>query len=55
MAVFREMAPLITAVILAGRVGAAFTSRFGTMKFSEEIPALETMAINPKSAMRKGV
>jgi phospholipid/cholesterol/gamma-HCH transport system permease protein len=41
------MAPLITAVIIAGRVGAAFTARIGTMKVSEEILALETMAINP--------
>ena len=47
VAVFREMAPLITAVIIAGRVGAAFTARIGTMKVSEEILALETMAINP--------
>ena len=47
MAIFREMAPLITAVIIAGRVGAAFTARIGTMKVSEEILALETMAINP--------
>ena len=47
VAVFREMGPLITAVIVAGRVGAAFTARIGTMKVSEEILALETMAINP--------
>jgi phospholipid/cholesterol/gamma-HCH transport system permease protein len=47
VAVFREIAPLITAVIIAGRVGAAFTARIGTMKVSEEILALETMAINP--------
>jgi phospholipid/cholesterol/gamma-HCH transport system permease protein len=47
MAIFREMAPLITAVIIAGRVGAAFTARIGTMKVTEEILALETMAINP--------
>lgn len=47
VAVFREMAPLITAVIIAGRVGASFTARIGTMKVSEEILALETMAINP--------
>ncbi len=47
VAVFREMGPLITAVIIAGRVGAAFTARIGTMKVSEEILALETMAINP--------
>jgi phospholipid/cholesterol/gamma-HCH transport system permease protein len=47
IAVFREMGPLITALIIAGRVGAAFTARIGTMKVSEEILALETMAINP--------
>jgi phospholipid/cholesterol/gamma-HCH transport system permease protein len=47
VAIFREMGPLITAVIVAGRVGAAFTARLGTMKVSEEILALETMAINP--------
>jgi len=47
VAIFREMGPLITAVIIAGRVGAAFTARIGTMKVSEEILALETMAINP--------
>jgi len=41
------MGPLLTAVIIAGRVGAAFTARIGTMKVSEEILALETMAINP--------
>lgn len=45
--VFREISPLITGVIMAGRVGAAFTARIGTMKVSEEILALETMAINP--------
>ncbi len=47
VAVFREMGPLITAMIVAARVGAAFTARIGTMKVSEEILALETMAINP--------
>jgi phospholipid/cholesterol/gamma-HCH transport system permease protein len=47
VAIFREISPLITAMIVAGRVGAAFTARIGTMKVSEEILALETMAINP--------
>src|SRR5512140_1649988 len=47
VAIFREMAPLVTAIIVAGRVGAAITARIGTMKVSEEILALETMAINP--------
>ena len=47
VAIFREMGPLLTALIVAGRVGAAFTARIGTMKVSEEILALETMAISP--------
>ncbi len=47
VAIFREIGPLITAVIIAGRVGAAFTARIGTMKVSEEILALETMGISP--------
>ncbi|HAR46685.1 MAG: hypothetical protein A2X56_00510 [Nitrospirae bacterium GWC2_57_13] len=47
VALLREVGPLITALIIAGRVGAAFTSRIGTMKVAEEILALETMAINP--------
>lgn len=47
VAIFREMGPLITGVIISGRMGAAFTARIGTMKVSEEILALETMAINP--------
>ena len=45
----RELGPLITAIIFAGRVGAAYTAELGTMKISEEILALETMAINPIS------
>jgi phospholipid/cholesterol/gamma-HCH transport system permease protein len=47
MAVYREMGPLLTGIIVAGRVGATYTARIGTMKVSEEILALETMAINP--------
>jgi len=47
LAVFRLMGPLITAIIVAGRVGSGITARIGTMKVSDEILALETMAINP--------
>lgn len=47
VAVFREMGPLITAILIAGRVGAAITAKLGTMKVTEEILALETMAISP--------
>jgi phospholipid/cholesterol/gamma-HCH transport system permease protein len=47
VAVFRLMGPLLTAIIVAGRIGAGITARLGTMKVSEEVLALETMAINP--------
>ncbi len=43
----REFGPLMTAIILTGRVGASYTAELGTMKVSEEILALDTMAINP--------
>jgi len=47
VAVIRELGPLLTALVMAGRVGASFTAEMGTMKVSDEILALETMAINP--------
>ena len=43
----REMSALITAVILAGRSGAAFAAEIGTMKVTEELSALRTMGIEP--------
>lgn len=43
----REMAPLITAVIVAGRSGSAITAELGTMVVSEEIDAMHTMALPP--------
>ena len=43
----REMAPLITAIIVAGRSGAAITAELGTMVVSEEIDAMRTMALSP--------
>jgi phospholipid/cholesterol/gamma-HCH transport system permease protein len=45
----RELGPLITAIIVIGRSGSAFAAEIGTMRVSEEIDALETMAINPVS------
>lgn len=42
-AVSREMAPLLTAIILAGRSGAAFAAEIGTMKLNEEIEALTAL------------
>lgn len=43
----RELAPLITAVIMSGRSGAAFAAELGTMRVSEEIDALRTIGIAP--------
>lgn len=43
----REMAPLITAIIVAGRSGSAITAELGTMVVSEEVDAMRTMALSP--------
>ena len=43
----REMGPVLTGLIVAGRVGASMTAELGTMQVSEEIDALKTLAINP--------
>ncbi len=43
----REIAPLLTSIIMTARVGASFTAVVASMKVNEEIMALETMAINP--------
>jgi phospholipid/cholesterol/gamma-HCH transport system permease protein len=42
----RELGPLLTAVILAGRTGSAFAAEIGTMKVNEELDALATMGID---------
>lgn len=47
VALTRELGPLLTAIVLAGRVSAAFTAELGTMMVTEEVLALEVMAINP--------
>jgi len=43
----RELGPVFTALIVAGRVGSAIAAELGTMKVSEQIEALETIALNP--------
>jgi phospholipid/cholesterol/gamma-HCH transport system permease protein len=43
----RELAPLLVAVIVAGRSGAAFTAQLGTMRLTEEIDALTTLGLSP--------
>ncbi|MFZ6774950.1 MlaE family lipid ABC transporter permease subunit [Undibacterium sp. SXout7W] len=46
-AMLREFAPLITAIIIAGRSGSAYTAQIGTMVVTEEIDALQTTGIKP--------
>lgn len=46
-AIFREFAPLITAIIVAGRTSSSFTAQIGSMKINEEIDALNTMGLSP--------
>jgi phospholipid/cholesterol/gamma-HCH transport system permease protein len=43
----RELAPLLTAIIVAGRSGSAYTAQIGTMQVTEEIDALRTLGISP--------
>ena len=43
----REMGPLMTAILLAGRSGSAFAAEIGTMKVNEELNALETLGLSP--------
>ena len=43
----RELGPVLTALIVAGRTGASITAEIGTMKVTEQIDALETLATNP--------
>ncbi|RUR19234.1 ABC transporter permease [Legionella sp. km535] len=47
MAIFREFASLITAIIVAGRTSSAFTAQIGSMKINEEVDALLTMGLSP--------
>lgn len=47
LSMLREMGPLMTAIILAGRSGSAFAAELGTMKVREEIDALKTMGLDP--------
>ena len=47
LGVVREMGPMMAAVVLAGRTGAAFAAEIGNMKANEEIDALETLGLNP--------
>ena len=47
LSILRELGPLMTAILLAGRSGAAFAAELGTMKVNEELDALTTMGLDP--------
>src|SRR6201985_3522956 len=43
----RDLGPLLTGIVLAARIGAAYTAELGTMQVSEEVEAIEAMGIGP--------
>jgi phospholipid/cholesterol/gamma-HCH transport system permease protein len=43
----RELGPVLTALMLSGRIGAAMSAELGTMKVTEQIDALESLSVNP--------
>lgn len=47
LALWRELAPMLTGVVLAGRIGAAIAAEIGSMKVTEQVEALEAMATDP--------
>lgn len=47
----REFAPIIVAVIVAGRSGAAFTAQLGSMRLNEEIDAIRTLGLSPLNVL----
>ena len=46
-AIIIELGPVLAAIVLAGRIGASIAAELGTMKVTEQVDALEAMAINP--------
>lgn len=47
VSIVRELGPVLTSLVIAGRIGAAITAEIGSMKVNEQIEALSVMAINP--------
>lgn len=47
ISITRELAPMITAIVIAGRSGSAYTAEIGAMKITEEISAMKTMGFDP--------
>ena len=51
LAIMREISPVIVAVLVAGRTGAAITAQIGTMKVTEEIDAITTLGLSPLAVL----
>ena len=51
ISMLREMAILLTAIIVAGRSGSAFTAQIGTMQVNEEIDAMRTIGLDPMEVL----
>jgi phospholipid/cholesterol/gamma-HCH transport system permease protein len=51
LAILREISPVIVAVLVAGRSGAAITAQLGTMKVTEEIDAITTLGLSPLAVL----
>ncbi|HPE73607.1 MAG TPA: ABC transporter permease, partial [Candidatus Competibacter sp.] len=51
LTMLRELAPLITAIIVAGRTGSSYTAQIGTMQVTEEVDALRTIGIPPMNLL----
>lgn len=49
ISITRELGPLVTAIVVIGRSGSAFAAQIGTMRVTEELDALKTMALDPVS------
>lgn len=47
ISICRELGPVLTALVMAGRIGAAITAEIGSMQVNEQLEALDTMAISP--------
>ncbi|MDE2311444.1 MAG: MlaE family lipid ABC transporter permease subunit [Betaproteobacteria bacterium] len=51
LTMLRELSPLLTAIIVAGRSGSAYAAQIGTMKITEEIDALRTIGVRPQEVL----
>ncbi len=51
IALLREIAPLVTAILVAGRSGSAYTAQIGTMQVTEELDALRTLGLSPMKVL----